>query len=125
VLEDTGSSSSFFGIQVRDDVLESKVRVGPTYCVSVWVSRGDVRGEMRLVTRRYGSSSAEDTNTLRFTPSNDNWFLFLWNVSLSSTYNRSLSFRTSADTDDGSLYYVDDLRVWESPDGTCDPQCAQ
>ncbi|WP_224246733.1 hypothetical protein [Hyalangium gracile] len=127
VQRDTSQSDDFFGAQLSENLLASKVRVGPTYCVAAWMNRGSVAGELRLYPRRFSSSgydSSLDTRGDKQTLTDDAWHLFLYGISLNATYNYSINFRTSADTADGTAYYVDDVRVWESLDGGCESRCA-
>ena len=112
-------------------MLAGQVREGPTYCLAIWMTRGDVRGEMRLVSRRYGPPGgagdydAPATDRLaKLIPSDDAWYPFITSMSLSPSFNYSINFRTSVDSTDGTVYYADDARVWESPDGGCEARCA-
>jgi hypothetical protein len=125
ITHDPADSDDFYGIALDDNVLTS-LTVGTRYCVSAWLKRGTVRGEMRLLTRQYSDSGARDIATIRMTPVDDEWFLILNDQAyLASPYTRAVGFRTSVTPSAGNEYYVDDMRFWESEGGVCDPRCAR
>jgi hypothetical protein len=122
----SASGDDFFGMELNKEVLTG-LTVNTPYCVAAWLQRGNVRGQMRLITRHYSASSGADINTARVMPPDGEWFLILNDqAALSSTYDRYLNFRTSVRIADGSEYFVDDLRVWRAHETEgCDPRCAQ
>lgn len=123
--KDPANADPTFGVQLRDSVLNS-LELGPTYCISAWVSRTNTQAELFLefTTHRTGADS-EQTERIPWTLTNDDWHLFIGSSSLTSQYNRSINFRILAPYANGGVFAVDDARVWKSADGTCPEQCAR
>jgi hypothetical protein len=123
--KDPSDSNTVFGIELSNSVLTS-LEVGPTYCLSAWVNRGSTPGDLpvEFTAHRYGASNSEQAGQLWWSITDNAWRLYLVSSSLTTQYNRSLTFRIIVPSDYAGTFFVDDARVWRSPDGTCDERCA-
>jgi hypothetical protein len=116
-------ASTYFGVELKEGQL-GPLQVGALYCVSAWVQRGTTRGEISLTGRRYSASDHEDTPASSMTLFDDDWHRLLISTSLTTTFNRDITFFISLSTGAGADYYVDDIQFWEAPGTTCDEVCA-
>lgn len=116
----------YFSLVLERTVIGS-VQSGQTYCAEAWVQRGTTRRPLTLIVRGFAATSGnEDSSgdhpTARVTPMDDQWHRIANQLKLTPPNDAALNLRIfTPRVDNGSTFYVDDVRVWVDPTGTCAP----
>lgn len=124
VKEDTGTDP-YLGIVLDRTAVPSPAtsgNTGKTYCAESWIRQGTAPVKVTMYLRRFGAASPEDSSSDEFNSHLTTslvWAPLRASLAATAPGDLAMVVRFFAPRTAGGDYYVDDVRIWVSPDGAC------
>ena len=127
VYANPGSADPYISLVLDRTALPSPAssgNSGKTYCAESWVREGAFSVRVTMYLRRFNRSgspedSADVPESHLFTSDAGLWTPLRASLTATAPYDQSMIVRIYSPRVAGGDFYVDDVRVWISPDGGC------